>query len=144
MIKRVHELVGFAIGVVLFFPALSVYNTLVTAPVVENMKVTNTYKQDGKRYIRVIGDKVRDCGPPISITGSYGSSIFRSIHFLDDVEKGVISLPDAQPVKSDIDFRWWELDPEPADKDWSGEALFSVFHSCRGKAVETKFILEIY
>lgn len=111
-----------------------------TSPVVTNMQVTGMIEIDGSLWIRVFGNKHRNCGAPLTVYGDYGPNAeyrFTEILFLDDkTEDGVFKKPDDNKTdnKDDvIDFGWWSLKPNPIPDPFS---LYSI-HSCNGNLVTT-------
>ena len=103
-----------------------------SAPVVENMTITDQKVVDGRLYIRVVGDKVRDCRL-LNIYGEYGNKQ-AVVRFLNDkVDEGVFLLPSSRPEGSH-DFGTWEIEPDPGGEPLS---IFTV-HLCNGQPVRTQ------
>ena len=102
-------------------------------PVVVDAKITEGFEKDGKLYVRVIGNKVRDCEDFISITSRYGKSEAK-IRFMDDREAdGTFKIPDSNPPGLQ-DFGYWEISPSP-----KGETLIvETVHRCQGDLVVTR------
>lgn len=101
-------------------------------PVVVGIKITEGFKKDNKLYVRVIGNKVRDC-EFVSITGRYGKWEAH-IRFMDDREaSGKFKVPDSNPPGFQ-DFGFWEVFPSP-----NGEPLvIETVHRCDDDLVVTK------
>ena len=142
MTRTVKASVGGVIaGILLALPAFVmlsyVHSRILKSPVVGNMKVTGVSHFDGGVRIRVVGDKYRECGPPIAISGQHGSNWLEYILFVDDKIGGQCMAPDSNPLGDSIDFGWWELRPDPATSPF----LFSVFHQCGNTLVKTEFTL---
>lgn len=109
-------------------------------PVVENMVIKGVRNTNGNLLIRIQGNKVRDCGGPLSIFGTYGKQQeyrFVQINFLDDLtDEGLFIKPDDNKTENDndiIDFGWWELMPSPEPDSFN----LHVIHNCDGVLVST-------
>jgi hypothetical protein len=112
----------------------------ISKPVVSDMKIVNSYVEDDKLYMRMYGKKVRDCGAPVVVYGSYGANreyAITEILFLDDKD-----VDDKFKVADDnftgnvdelIDFGWWGIKPDPSKHPIS---LYSI-HKCDGTLVTT-------
>ena len=102
-----------------------------SAPVVENMTVTDYNQSDGKLYIRVVGDKVRDCRF-LNIYGEYGNKRAIVKFLNDETEGGNFLIPTSRP-EGKHDFGVWEIEPNP---DGVPLSIFTV-HLCNGQPVRT-------
>jgi hypothetical protein len=99
-------LLAFVIGSVISFFAITItdsyreINILAekTKPVVADMTVVNSYEFGPYLHIKVVGRKVRDCGPPLQIYGRYGHEEqfnLNKVLFMDDmVDDGRFIAPD--------------------------------------------------
>lgn len=108
-----------------------------TAPVVENMVATHKWSTPAHLDLRVIGSKVRDCGPPIASTANYGANTFESFIFLDDLTEEGIRVPDAQDLGDLVDFGVWRFTPNSQDTP----IFVRIFHDCEGITVHSDFTL---
>jgi len=151
-IRIVEFLVAGVLALAVIAVPLAIFHTtteltklqLENKPVVENMRIVEARKSPDREHIfvRVVGDKARgreECGPPVSITGSYGTSKFESIIFMDDMKRGEIGLPDANEEGKNVDFGWWKLKPEPT----SPILVFHVFHKCDTGLVQTTWTMSL-
>ena len=105
-----------------------------TSPVVVDMRIVEGYKSNGMLRIRVVGKKVRDCGPPLSMIVRYGKyeEFKASVTFLDDVIDEKELSPKYKGI-GDWDFGWWLVHPYPDNMKLS---VYSV-HDCDGVLVKT-------
>lgn len=105
------------------------------SPVVKDMEIVDSI-QDGKSLlIRIVGKKVRQCGPPYSMIVRIGEKreIKGRLVFMDDVHFGDEELsPDAQELGF-VDFGWWKIEPHPNGRTLHIESI----HNCDGVLVPT-------
>jgi len=126
--------IGFIIGCFISLPLNTWYAD--KNPVVQDMKSYSTSRADGYLYLGVEGNKARDCGPPLAITGYYGDKQFINIDFLDDQQGKEFLKPDSQALGNN-DFGIWRFSPSTDQK----EILVHTFHNCDGTIVKSEFIL---
>lgn len=102
-------------------------------PVVKDMKIVSSMVNGKTLWIRVVGRKVRQCGPPLAMIVRYGAEqqLKGRLTFMDDVNYLNEELsPDAQELGI-VDFGWWQIDPHPR-----GQLLFiKSIHNCDGTLV---------
>lgn len=136
-------MVGLSVAPMLSLITTKMQTSYDLRPVVADMRIVNSYIDGKNRYIKVIGNKVRnDCSPPISITGYDSSNLaaLKSIVFLSDVDEnsGDIKLPHKREAGIN-DFGWWELNPIPR----GNVVVFKVINDCNGQLVLSEFALDI-
>lgn len=103
------------------------------SPVFENMTVVDYKTNHNSVDVHVVGDKIRNCGAPLSVFGGYKDKVI-TLTFLDDIdENGEIHAPDPQPVKSGVDFGYWRLHPIPKGPWW-----MQTHHKCDDHDVFTR------
>lgn len=127
-------------GVTTFLKRELILSELISrqAPVVVGMRVINSYELGGKIYLKVVGTKMRECGPPVLTTGLYGNSLEKqltSVEYLDDeLEDGTILKPDSNAMEDgEQSFGWWRITPSPLGTPMS----LYVVHDCDGVLVRT-------